>query len=123
MGGPGDYHRKIWGGGKYDLVHFLGSYLDADLDDIRSENRILDAIRCDGALELNLPSVNSPLRYLVVSQTLIFLSKMANGIPNRNPTTRANADTSLPPGEFYEPGLNQKVAIREMGVEAFNDFI
>ena len=37
------------------------------------------------------------------------------GIPNSNKTTRPNADTILNPEEFYEPGLNQKIAIREMG--------
>ena len=42
------------------------------------------------------------------------LSEKRNGIPNRNMTTRSNADTRVTPKEFYEPRLNQKIAIREL---------
>ena len=55
------------------LVHPLGSYLEVDLDDMRSENQLLDAIGCDGALQLNLPSVNSLIRYLVDPRTFTLL--------------------------------------------------
>ena len=49
---------------------------------------------------------------------------MENEISNRNKPTRSNADARLTPGEFYEPGSGQEIAIREMGgVEAFNDCI
>ena len=48
---------------------------------------------------------------------------MRNVILNRNPTTWRNTDTRLTPHAFYDPTLNQKIAIREMGgEEAFNDF-
>ena len=113
MVGPMDYRREIRG--EYALVHFRGSYLAVDLDDMLSANRILDVIGRDGALELNLPIAKSPLRYWLGSQTLIFLSEMANGILNRNPTTRANVDTRLSPNAFYEPGVNLQIAIHELG--------
>ena len=46
MGGTLAGHRgNYWGfSNKFDLVHFRGSYLDVDLDDMRSENRLLDMI-------------------------------------------------------------------------------
>ena len=43
-------------GGKYDLVHFRGSYLEVDLDDMRPANRLLEVLKCDGAFRLHLPS-------------------------------------------------------------------
>ena len=58
-------------GGEFALVHFRGSYLEVDLGDMRSENRLLDVVGCDGALPLHLPSAKSPIRYLVDSETLI----------------------------------------------------
>ena len=112
--------------GEFDLVHFRGwggSIYGVDLEDMRSANRLLEAIGCDVALQLHLPIARSPIRYLVEAQTLIFLSKMMNGISNRNKTTRPNAGTGLNPGEFYEQGVSQKIAIREMGgAESYNDF-
>ena len=48
---------------------------------------------------------------------------MRDGILNRNPTTRTNKDTRITSAQFREPGLNPKIAIREMGrVADFNDF-
>ena len=93
------------------------------LDDTRSANRILNVIGCDGTLQLHFPSAKSPLRYLVDSQTLVSMSKMRNVIPNRNITTWFNTDARLTPKTVYEPGINRKIAIRELGVVAFNDFI
>ena len=46
---------------------------------------------------------------------------MRHVISNRNKTTWYNTDTRPTPEEFYEPGLNRQIAIREIGVEAFND--
>ena len=90
---------------------------------MRSGNRLLEAIGCGGESQLHLPSATSPIRYLSDSQTLIALSKMSNGISNRNKTTRPNTDARLNSDEFYEPGLNRQISIREMGrVDAFNDF-
>ena len=95
-----------------------------DLEDTIARNHILDVIGFDGELQMHLPSEKSPLRYLVDSETLISLSVTRNVISNRNLTTRAGADTRLTPKGFYEPGINQKIAIHEMGrVEAFNDSI
>ena len=91
---------------------------------MRPANQILDVIGRDGALQLHLPRAKSPLRYFVQSGTLISLSKARSGIPNRNLTTLDNADTRLTHKEFYAPGLNQEIAIREMGgVGAVNDSI
>ena len=53
-----DYHRQI--GVKYDLFHFTGSYMEVDLDDVRSANRILAVIGRDGALQLHLHNATSP---------------------------------------------------------------
>ena len=89
---------------------------------MRSVNRILDVIGCEGTLQFRLPIAKLPLRYLVGSQTLIFLAQMRNVISGRNITTRSNTDTRLTPKGFCEPGLNRKIAIHEMGgVCAFND--
>ena len=49
--------------------------MEVDLYDMRSANRILDAISRGGALQLNLPINQFPLHYLVDSQTLIFLAE------------------------------------------------
>ena len=45
-------------GGKYELVHFRCAYLEVDLDDMRSGNRLLEVLGRDGALQLHLPSTN-----------------------------------------------------------------
>ena len=61
---------------------------------------------------------------MVGSQTFISVAKMRNKFLNRNKTTWANADTRVNPQTFYELGLNQKIAIREMGGDAaFSDFV
>ena len=92
---------------------------------MRSANRLLEAVGCDGEMQLHLPkNAKSPMRYLSGSQKLIFTSAMRDGIPNRNKTTRPNTDARLNAREFYDPGINQKIATRGMGgVEAFNDFM
>ena len=59
---------------KFALVHFRRSFLEVGLDDMRSENRLLDAIDCDGAIRLHLPSAKSMIHYIAGSQALIFLS-------------------------------------------------
>ena len=46
-------------GGELALVQPRGSYLEAGLDDMRSSNRLLEAIGCDEALQLHLPSAKS----------------------------------------------------------------
>ena len=112
-------------GGKYALVHIRGSYSEVDLAEMRTENRILDVIGCDGTLQLHLTGGKCPLHYFVYSETLISLSEMGNGLSNRNLTTRTNADTRLTPKEFDEPCLNRQISIREMGgaPNLFTDFI
>ena len=99
--------------------------MEADLDDMRAADRILDVIDCDGSLQLTLPIAESPTNYRVDSKTSISLSKMRNAISDRNLTTRTNADTRLTPKEFDEPCLNRQISIREMGgaPNLFTDFI
>ena len=47
---------------------------------------------------------------------------MRNGYLRGNQTAWANADTRIRPITFYEPHLQRRIAIREMGWEdAFND--
>ena len=109
---------------KYALVRFRGSYVEVDIDDMGSANRLLGIIGRDGALQLHVPSTKFPTHYLFDSQTLIFLWKMRNWILNRNRTKCTNADTRLTPKSFYEPTLNRQIDIHDMGgEEAFNDFM
>ena len=88
--------------------------MEVDLEDMRSANRILDAIGRGGALKLHLPSAKFPLRYLAGAQTLISLSGMGSGIPNRNKATRSRTDAGFTLNEFYEPGVFHRVEIREI---------
>ena len=58
------------------------------------------------------------------SQTLIFLSKVRNEIPQWNPVTWTSTDTRLPIRDFYENDLNQQIAINELGGgQAYRDFL
>ena len=75
-------------GGKYAIFHFRCSYLEVDLDGMRSTNRLLEILGRDGWLRMHLPSTKPPIHYLVPLQTLMPLSKMGNGILNRNQSTR-----------------------------------
>ena len=60
-----------WGvRGEYALVRFLRSYLEVDLEDMRSGNRILDVFGRDGTLQLHLPGAKFPSHYMVDSQTM-----------------------------------------------------
>ena len=54
---------------------FLGAIYGEDLDYVRSVNRLLDVVGCDGELQLHLQSTKSPMRYLVDSQALISLPR------------------------------------------------
>ena len=103
-------------GNKYALVHFLGAYLEVDPGDMRSANRLLDVLGCDGISHLHLPSTKFAIRYFVYSQTLIALSKMRNVISNHNQTTWGNTDARTSPKAFYEHTRNQQIAISEIGV-------
>ena len=104
-------------------MHFRGSYLELYLDGILSTSQILNMIGRDGALQFHLRSAESPLHYLVDSKTL-FLSKTRTEIPNRNKKAWPITDARLTPGGFYEPDINHRIAIRDLGgVEAFNDFV
>ena len=53
-------------GNTYALVHFRGAYLEVSLDDMKSTDKILDVLGCDGALQLHLPNTKFPLRNLVI---------------------------------------------------------
>ena len=108
-------------GDKYDLVLFRGSYLDVDIDDMRSTNSLLVTVGRDGALQLHVASAKFPIHYMADSQSLTFLPKMRNGILNPNQTTWPNTDTRLTPELFYEPTLNREIDIRDMG--GVNDFM
>ena len=68
---------------------------------------------------------NFPLRYLVDSQTLIFLSKARSEILNRNPITWTSTDTRLSIREFYENDPNHQIAINELvgGEQAYRDLL
>ena len=91
---------------------FSGEYLEVDLDDMCTENRLLGVIGRDVAPKLHLPSTKCPIHYLVDSEALISMSEMGNGIPNRNKTTCPNTDTRTNPAAFYEPAHNHQVDIR-----------
>ena len=56
------------------------------------------------------------------SQTHVFLTKMRNEYLRVNQTAWGNTDTRIRPLTFYEPDLQRRIAIREMGWgDAFND--
>ena len=96
--------------------------MDVGIADMRPASRLLEIIGRGGDSQLHVQSTKPPIRYLVDSQVLIFLSAMGNGISNRNQTTWANTDTRLTPRAFYEPAVNHRISIREMGGgESFND--
>ena len=65
---------------KYDLVHFMGPYMEVDLYDMPATNRVIEVIDCDWTLQVHLPNATSPLRFLVGSHTWISLSTMRNEI-------------------------------------------
>ena len=46
---------------KYAMAHFRGAYLEVDLDDMRSGNRLLEVLGRDGPSHLHLPSTKSPI--------------------------------------------------------------
>ena len=50
--GPGIIIARY--GSTYALVHFRGAYLEASLGDMKSTDRILDVLGCDGTLQLHL---------------------------------------------------------------------
>merc|ERR1712112_27697 len=74
--GPGVIIARY--GNQYDLVHFMGSYLEVAMGDLKSTGKVLDVLGCGGTLHLHVGSTKFPLHYLVDSQTLIFLSKVRN---------------------------------------------
>ena len=65
-------------GNHYALVHFMGSYLEVALGDLKSTDKVLDVLGCDGALQLHVGSTKFPLHCLVDSQALIFLPNVRN---------------------------------------------
>ena len=92
-------------GGEYALFHFRWPYLEVDLDDVRSANRLFEIIGRGGALQLRVPSTKSPIHYLVYPQAMIPLPK--NALLNRNQTTWAYTDTRLAHRAFYDPTPNR----------------
>ena len=111
--GPGVIIARY--GNQYALAHFRGSYLGVAMGALKSTDKVLDVLGCDGTLQLHVGSTKFPLHYLVDSQTLIFLSKVRNEFLQRNPITWANTDTRLSVREFYENDLNQQIANNELG--------
>ena len=85
------------------------------MGDMRSPNSLFGLIGRGGAFRLHVPSTKLPIHYMVDSKTLIRLAEMGNDILNQNQATWANTDTRINPQTFYEPTLNRKIAIREMG--------
>ena len=61
-------------GGKYALVHFMESYLEVDLGDMRSTNSLFELIGRGGELRLHVPSTKSAIHYMVDTQSIIFLA-------------------------------------------------
>ena len=58
-------------GDYYALVHFRGSYFEDGRGDMRSANSLLGIIGRGGAVALRIPHTESPIRYLVGSETLV----------------------------------------------------
>ena len=119
--GPGVIIARY--GNHYALVHFMGSYLEIAMGDLKSTGKVLDVLGCDGTLQFHVGSAKFPLHYLVDSQTSIFLSKARNEFLQRNPITWTNTDTRLSVREFYESDLNQQIASNELGGQAYREFL
>ena len=62
--GSGIIIGRFWD--KYALVHSSGSYLEVDIGDMRSANRLWGIIGRDGALQLHVPSTEFPIHYPVI---------------------------------------------------------
>ena len=91
---------------------------------MRPTNSLFGIIGCGGTLTIHVPHTKFPIRYLVDSQTLVFLTKMRNEYLRGDQTTWANTDTGIRPLTFYEPDLHRRIAIRELGWgDEFNDFV
>ena len=101
--------------GMYALVRLRGAYLEVDLEDMRSENRLLEVLGRYGALRLHLPSTKFPIHYSVGSQKIICLPETRYGILNRNQKAWANTDARTSSRAFYAPTHNQEIAIHEVG--------
>ena len=106
-----------FGARRYALVNFRVSYFEVDLCDMRPASSLFRIIGSGGPLTLHIPSTEFPIRYLAGSQTLVFLTKMRSEYLRGNQTTRANEDTRNRPLTFYEPDLQRRIVIPEMGGE------
>ena len=88
----------------------MGS-VEVDLNDPLSTDKIPDALRRDGTLNLRLTNTKSTVRYLIDLVTLVFLTEIRNATLQRNKTKRPNTDTGFPPNDFVGENLSRQIAI------------
>ena len=69
---------------------------------MRSKNRIFYILYCDGPIRLHLENTKVQVRYLVDSETLVFLKKIRMGILSRNKTTWWKTDTLIDPNARFK---------------------
>ena len=62
-------------GNKYDLGRLRGSYLEVDIGDMRSENRLLGIIGRDGTLQLHVQSTSPQYITLLIHKRYFFFQK------------------------------------------------
>ena len=67
-------------GRKFALVYDRWNSGEVDLNDLAPSGMIFDALGCDGALNLHWGDRQFHIRYLVGPETLVFLTKIRNGI-------------------------------------------
>ena len=77
------------------------------------ENKISDAIGCDGALHLHLTDKKSQLRYFCGFANFSFTGDNSKWGYAENKTTRANTDTRLGPNVFLRGNVDRQIAIDE----------
>ena len=109
-------------GRKFDLAYYIWYTIGVDLNDPVSENKISDALGCDGALHLHLTNRKFRMRYLVGPQNLVpTVAKIRHGISKKNKTTCAN--TRLDHNVFFKENTNRQIAPNELGGPSLKHFL
>ena len=93
-------------GNNFAVVYNRWCTIETDLNDLRSANKISDILGRGSKLRLNLTNSKSPVRYLVDSQTVSFLTKIRNALLKRNKKW-PNNDTRLGHNEFSKENTDR----------------
>ena len=80
-----------------------GAFLEVDLGNMSSADKIFDVLKSEGYLQLHLTQAQFSAHYSFGSQTLRFLARIGVGIANGKITKWANADKRLNHLDYYKP--------------------